>query len=280
MRKKRAPSEVERRIALVAGNQHGAITIEQLLFAGLSPGAVPRRVETCRLHSVHRGVYAVGHKRLSKEGRWMAAVLACGTGAVLSHRSAAEHWGMLKATAGTVHVSVPSRAGRRRRRGITVHRSSSLTSQTTSRANIPVTKPTRTLLDLRRTESPDTYRAALRQAEFDRLPIDLATDGTRSQAEAMFLALVRRHRLPLPEVNARLGRYTVDFLWRSERLVVEVDSWGAHGGRVAYAEDRERDLWLKFNGFEVVRFTYERVRDEPAAVAAAVRALLSRRAAA
>ena len=208
----------------------------------------------------------------------MAAVLACGPGAVLSHRSAAELWQILKPVAGPAHVTVPTNAGRRRRAGIAVHRSGALlTSQTTTKAGIPVTKPTRTLTDLRATVEPKEYRRALRQAEFLRLPIDLPTDGTRSEQEADLLAICRRHRIPRPEVNARLGPYTVDFLWRAERLVAEADSWSAHGGRVAYREDRERDLWLKLRGFEVVRFTNEQIAREPAMVAAALRGLLRTR---
>jgi very-short-patch-repair endonuclease len=279
MRKQRARSEVERLIAFVAGNQHGVITFEQLLAAGLSPPAITRRVQAGRLHRIHQRVYAVGHAGLSLPGVWMAAVLACGPGAVLSHRSAAELWRMLKPARGVPHVSIPSRAGRRRRPGITVHRPSTLlTSQTTAKAKIPVTRPTRTLQDLRRTAPAQVYRSALRQAEYDRLPLeDLGQDGTRSELEAMFLRLCRRHRLPAPEVNAKVGPWHADFLFRPQRLVVETDGWRAHGGRVVYHEDRERDLWLKLNSFEVVRFTYEQVRDEPARVAAALRELLRRR---
>jgi len=272
---KRAIHAIERRIALVAGNQHGVITLAQLVEIGLSPRAISHRVAAGRLHRIHRGVYAVGHASLSREGTWIAAVLACGDGAVLSHRSAAMHWGMLRPSDGPTHVTVPTGSGRHKRSGITVHRSSTLlTSQTTIWGRIPVTKPTRTLADLRRTVPTKGYRRALRQAEFLRLPIDTPTDRTRSKQEADFLALCRRHRIPPPEVNRKLGPYTVDFLWRAERLVVEADSWSAHGGRLAYHEDRERDLWLKLRGFEVVRFTHEQITCEPAVVAAALRKLL------
>ena len=265
-------------IARVAAPQHGVITTAQLLAIGLSHAAIGKRVRAGRLHRIHRGVYAVGHSGLSLPGVWMAAVLACGEGTVLSHRTAAYLWRMLEPIPGPAHVTVPSHAGRRKRHGITIHRSTTLlTSQTTSKAKIPVTSATRTLHDLRGIAPAREYRRALRQAEYDRLPLDLATDRTRSEHEANLLALCRRHRLPPPEVNQEIGPYTVDFLWRAERLVAETDSWSAHGGRVAYAEDRERDLWLKLRGYEVVRFTYEQVAGRPAEVAAALRAFLSRR---
>ncbi len=279
MPKKSAQSRWDALISRVAGRQHGVITTEQLLAIGLSSATISAYVRAERLHRIHRGVYAVGHPGLSLPGTWMAAVLACGDGAVLSHRSAAYLWKMLKPIPGPVHVTIPSRAGRRRRPGITIHRPSTLlTSQTTLKANIPVTSPTRTLLDLRRTVPQAVYRSALRQAEFDRLPLaDLGQDGTRSELESLFLKLCRRHRLPEPEANARLGPFLIDFLWRKERLAVELDGYAAHSGRTAFADDRERDLYLKLNGYEVVRFTYEQVRDEPARVAAAIRVLLERR---
>jgi very-short-patch-repair endonuclease len=120
------------------------------------------------------------------------------------------------------------------------------------------------------------WRAALREAEYLRLPLDglFETDGTRSDLEARFLALCRRYRLPTPEVNARLGPYTVDFLWRRRRLVVEVDSYLTHGGRARFHSDRQRDAWLKREGWDVVRVTDRWMGEAPAGVAATIRALL------
>lgn len=158
----RAIHVVNAAIATIAGRQHGVITYAQLLQAGLSPSSVRDRVRSGRLFRVHRGVYAVGHPALSIEGRWMAAVLACGDGAVLSHRSAAELWGMLKPLGGLPSVSVP-RSGGRRRRGIVTHRPASLlASDATVRLEIPVTTPTPILVDLRRTASSDEFRRAFR----------------------------------------------------------------------------------------------------------------------
>jgi very-short-patch-repair endonuclease len=214
----------------------------------------------------------------------MAAVLACGNDAVLSHNSAGELWGMLRARRPPspaavdvdLHVTVSTQAGRRRP-GIVIHRSRTLApTQITLRLNIPVTTPSRTLADLRRTLPRPQFAAALREAEFLGLPIEqsLEADGTRSELESLFLALARRHRLPKPEVNVRVGPFTVDFLWPADRLVVEVDGWGSHGTRSAFEADRERDTHLKLLGYEVIRFTWRRLEDDPAGVAGDLRELL------
>ena len=145
----------------------------------------------------------------------------------------------------------------------------------TRRDNIPVTTPSRTLRDLRRTLPQPQFERALRQAEFLGLPVaDLDPDHTRSELEARFLALCRRHRLPKPEVNVRIGRHLVDFLWGGARLVAELDGYGAHGGREAFEADRARDVELKLFGFDVVRFTWRQVTGDPAGIAATLRSLL------
>ena len=209
----------------------------------------------------------------------MAAVLACGPGAVLSHRSAAELWRMLRGAASSpVHVTVGGDNGRRRHEGIALHRSSTLTpAECTPRMGIPVTKPSRTLTDLHRTFPRELFQAALRQAEYLRLPLGAAVsrDRTRSELESRLLALARRHRLPRPEVNVRVGEYIVDFLWRRKRLIAELDGWRAHGTRSAFEADRARDNRLRILGFEVVRFTWRQVVDEPDGVVRTIRALLA-----
>jgi very-short-patch-repair endonuclease len=270
----------ERLIAAVAARQHGLVTRAQLIAAGTLPSGITDRVQAGRLHRVYRGVYAVGHPGLSQEGRWMAATLAYGEGAVLSHRSAAELWEMLPARAASIHVTVSGDGGRAKRPGIHVHRSGALLpSQTTQRTGVPVTKPARTLQDLRRVTSVDDVRRAIRQAEF--LGLDLGDQAhrelelTRSELERRFLSLCRRHRLPIPEVNVRLGRYEADFLWRESALIVETDGYRSHGGRSAFEDDRARDLELKLLGYEVVRFTYRQVVEHPQRVARTLRILLS-----
>lgn len=208
----------------------------------------------------------------------MAAVLACGEGAVLSHRSAAELWEILRPTDGPVHVTVPGDAGRVRRSGLRIHRSSSLTpAEATRRDRIPVTRPARTIADLRRSEPESTVRAAVRQAEFLGLRLDhpAHSDRTRSELERAFLRLCRRHRLPEPAVNERVGPYVVDFLWRERGLIVETDGYAAHRGAQAFEDDRARDVELRLRGYEVLRFTYGQVDRDPHGVAAAVGAVLA-----
>lgn len=209
----------------------------------------------------------------------MAAVLACGDGAVLSHRSAAALW-KIGPVAPLIDLTVASSGGRATREGIRVHRSSTLSpADCTRRAGIPVTKPARTLEDLRRILPSKEFARALREAEYLRLPIGDAfkPDRTRTDLEAMFLATARRHRLPKPEVNVRVDSYLVDFLWRPQRLIVEVDGWESHRTRSAFEDDRARDARLKVLGYEVVRFTWRQVQDDAAGVVASVRALLRRK---
>jgi very-short-patch-repair endonuclease len=217
----------------------------------------------------------------------MGAVLASGEGAVLSHTSAGELWGMLRsrrppspaAFDAHVHVTVPTGA-RRRRPGIVIHRSRTLdSSQVTRRNGIPVTTPSRTLADLRRTLPKPKFAAALREAEFLQLPLDpdLGADGTRSELEARFLGICRRHRLPKPDVNVRAGPFIVDFLWPEQALIVELDGHRAHGTRSAFEADRGRDAQLAVLGFRVVRFTWRQLTYGPAHVASTLRTLLEAR---
>jgi len=264
--------------ARIAARQHGVVSFEQLLGAGHNPSGIQRRVAAGQLHRIYRGVYAVGHTALSSEGRWLAAVLACGEGAVLSHRSAAELWTMLPASLGPIDITVPGAGGRAKRRGLRVHHSSSLPSAATSRrSGIAVTTPARTIADLRRMVPAEDLRRAIRRANF--IGLDLgpegALDGERSELERIFLRLCRRCRFPLPEVNVAIGPYTADFLWRERRLIVETDGWDAHRGRQAFEDDHARDANLRLRGFEVVRLTYRQVVRDPGTVAALLRPLVT-----
>jgi very-short-patch-repair endonuclease len=238
----------------------------------LDRSAVARRVAAGRLHRLHRGVYAVGHPGVSLEGRWMAAVLASGTGAALSHGSAAVHWGLLRPLSGPIDVSVPTGAGRARRAGIRLHRRQALErSDVTRHRGIPATTPARTVADLKGTMPPRLARRARRQAEVLGFPLGgLCSDRSRSDLEAAFLGLCRRHGLPSPQVNARVGRWTVDFLWLSPRLVVETDGYLYHRGSIAFEDDRERVLGLRVLGYDVLCFTGRHVSAEPERVAALV----------
>ena len=156
-----------------------------------------------RLHPLHRGVYAVGHAAPSLHRGFMAAVLACGEGAVLSHGSAAVLWGFLKPLRGPIHVSLPSLNGRRKRSGIVVHRCVSLAA--TVKTGVPVTSPRRTIEDLPSVLPSYLVRRAKRQAEFLGPELGLPTDRSRSDLETFFLSFCRRHDLPLPEVNVQVG---------------------------------------------------------------------------
>lgn len=223
----------------------------------------------------------------------MAAVLAVGGGpsrggkplehwgASTSHRSAAELWGLLEPREGPIDVSVSGDGGKRQRRGIRLHRSLTLLpAHVTLRDGIPVTTPTRTIADLSRAVaahrpgavSERELRRAVRQAEVFGLPLsdEIESDRTRSDLESDFLDLCHRHRLPRPEVNVRIGHDLVDFLWRDCRLVAETDSYQYHRGRVAFQDDRDRDLRLRTAGYEVLHFSEKQVDEEPERVAKAL----------
>jgi very-short-patch-repair endonuclease len=203
----------------------------------------------------------------------MAAVLALGAGAVVSHQSAAALWRLLPPSNGPIHLTLPGDGGRDRRAGIALHRSHSLTAGvTTRRYSVAVTKPGRTLRDLHRTIPQPVFRAAVRKALDLRLissgDLRDSNDLTRSELDRIFLALCRRHRLPRPEVNAHIGPYEVDFLWRDRGLIVETDGFRHHSDRGAFERDRARDAILQSRGYRVLRFTHRQVTDRSPVIAA------------
>lgn len=205
-------------------------------------------------------------------------------GAALSHRSAAELWGLLRPQGGSVDVSVSGDGGRARRAGIRLHRSHGLLpAAVTSRGGVPVTTPARTIADLRRVSAgkrrlvtPRELRRAIRQANVYGLPIEEEDRRRRerSDLEEDFIALCELHRLPTPEVNVRVGEHLVDFLWRKRRLVVETDGYIYHRGRVAFEDDHVRGLDLRAQGFEVIRIADTQIDEEPERVAEVVGAAL------
>jgi Protein of unknown function (DUF559)/Transcriptional regulator, AbiEi antitoxin len=285
-------------IAALAAEQDSVVSTAQLRAAGLDGPAVARRVRRGVLHPVHREVYAVGHPRLGVRGRWMAAALACGPAAFVSHRAAAAAWDLLPWGGGLVDVTIAGRNGRRGHRGVRVHRVGALPEQQRAAIDgLPVTSAERTLADLaavlmlRRLEQAleraEARRlvdhavlaelAAARRPGVGRLRAVLATPPsmTRSELEVAFLALCDRHGLPCPRVNQRIGPYEVDFVWPAHRLVVETDGAERHLTRRAFEIDRARDAALTAGGWRVVRFTHRQVTHEPAGVAAVLRALLS-----
>jgi very-short-patch-repair endonuclease len=282
----RPKSATDLEIATLAAAQHGVVARSQLLALGLTNEAVARRLGGGRLHAVHRGVYAVGHTVLTKEGRWMAATLA--TGGVLSHATAAAAWEILPVGA-AIHVTVPGDPGRRRRAGIRVHRSRTLTSDdATVRRGIPLTTPERTLADLARTMKGRPLEQLLDRAErrldFARLRdiappslqavLSLYTAGstpTRSELEEALLRLCDDHGLTRPETNTVIEGELVDAAWRDRRLIVEVDGYDFHKGPLKFASDRERDVDLTTQGWRVLRFTWGHVTARPKWVAAKIR---------
>jgi predicted transcriptional regulator of viral defense system len=295
-----AQPSLDARLAAVARRQYGLVTRKQLRCLGVSEHGIAERIRTRRLHRLHRGVYAVGHDALKREAHWLAAVLACGPGAVLSHASAAAHWGIRQSAAANVDVTVPARSGRRRRKGIRIHRSSRLSKEeTTVHEGIATTTVARTLLDLADSLPTQALKRTIDEAEYMRL-LDMTSltavvngnpgrrarrvlelvespqEMTRSKLEQRFLELVERHGLPRPLVNAQLMGYEVDFLWPEDKVIVEVDSRAAHGTREAFERDRLRDRRLLRAGYRTVRVTDLGLRYDEDAIAADLDALVSR----
>ena len=260
--------DVDRAIGALAARQHGVVTRAQLGALGLSRRAIGHRLECGRLHPVHRGVLAVGHRELSQDGRWMAAVLAIGPSSVLSHRAAGALWGLGPAAGGRIDVTVAMQ--RRPRAGLSVHRVPLALDEVTRRRTIPVTTAQRTLLDLAGVLGPRALQRAVNEAAVLRLPDapslgelvarhprapgvgalralfgSLRAGITRSELEDAFLALVDRAELPRPQVNLVLehahGRGEADCVWPHAGVVVELDGYKSHGTRLAFERDRARD---------------------------------------
>ena len=273
-------------MADVAARQHRVVSVKQLAAIGLDEAAVRRRMAAGWLCRRHRGVYAVGRAPLSREGRWMAAVLACGDCARLSFGSAGALWEIRATTATRVDVTVPRESGRRSNSRIRIHRPLE-PPEWTVKNGIPVTTPNQTLIDLSAVLKRPALEAALEAAErlrlldlnvlsprLQRLAGAIETD-VRSPLEAQFLALCRDHGLPRPLVNTVVAGYTADFCWPDARLIVETDGHDHHGTRAAFERDRERDAALTAAGWRVVRITYRRLEERPAEVAALLERLLS-----
>lgn len=287
---------------MLATAQRGLVTRPQLVALGLSGRVVDDWISRGRLHALHRGVYAVGHRALAPAGAWLGAVLACGPGAALSHRSAAAHWDLRPAATARVDVSVPRTSGRTGRRGIVLHRSATLErGHVTTHEGIPVTTVARTLVDLAEVVPPRALERAVDQAEvvrrLDATALEAVIEAhprrtgcrrvqalldsylldvglTRSELEELLLRICARAGLPRPGVNRRVAGLEVDFVWPVERLVVEADSRRYHATRRAFERDRERDAVLVLHGYRVVRFTERRLTSDSEGVARVLAALL------
>jgi hypothetical protein len=291
---------------VLAGRQHSVFSLAQAVEIGFSPGAVHSRARRGRFHRIHQGVYAIGRADLTRHGRFMAAVLACGPGAVLSHLAAAVLHALLRHEGTSIDVSHPS-SSVLSRPGLSTHRRPELVAADLTEVDgIPCTSVARTLLDVAATEPRAVLESACDQAEvervFDMRAVEellarsrghrgvralreatgagpLGEDLPRRELEQRFLALCKRDGLPMPAVNTHLllgGEYhEIDFVWRAERLVAETDGYRYHSSRGAFRRDRRRDQQLELEGWRHVRFTWDQVRYDPSYVLHALRRLLS-----
>lgn len=286
----------------LAGTQYGIVTYRQLRDLGLSNGHIHRASKASRLRRIHRGVYAVGHKRLSRHGLCLAAVLACGEGTVLSHRSAAWLWGFLPRFPSEPEVTVPSRGHRRQR--IRVHRTAGMPAQDrTALEGIPVTSVARTLFDLAGAVSTRDHSRAVDRArrtgklDLDELDAILARRGRsvearplrqalalyrkpvfdRARSELLFLDALEKEGVPPPVLNCWQEEWEIDAYWEAERFAVEVDGWETHGTREAFEDDRLRQEQMKLAGIDCIRISARRIEREPRQVAQNLRVLLARR---
>lgn len=264
------------------------VTRMQLIELGLTPPAIEHRLRKGRLHSVWRGVYAVGRRELTRRGIWMAAVLSCGSEAVLSHASAAALWDIAVVDASEVHVSVPAHVSRCRP-GIVVHRRARWgAAEVTMLNHVPVTTPASTLIDLATCLGKGRLEAAVNHADkLGLIDIDALRDAARrqpwrpgagslaklidrptfaltdSELERRFLPIARRAGLPSPETGRSVNGFKVDFFWGKLGLVVETDGLRYHRTPLQQARDRKRDQAHLAAGFTPMRFTHAQIAFEP-----------------
>jgi hypothetical protein len=277
-------------VARRAAEQWGVLSLAELRACGLAREAVGVRVRNGRLHPLHRGIYAVGHANVPHEGRFLAAVKACGPHAVLSHASAAALWGIRDWEERQPDVTVPG-SGTRRPAGVRVHRAALALDDRARCAGVPVTSPARTLVDLASSLPERALRRAVRQAQSLRLLsvrhvlaaleragpyrgraalARLLVAGpapTRSELEDVVLDLILRGGLDHPQINVPLilsGRRVIpDFRWPAQRLVVEADGAAWHAHRLAREDDAARQALLERHGERVLRVTWEQAVARP-----------------
>jgi very-short-patch-repair endonuclease len=286
-------------VAALAAGQHGIVAFWQLIELGMGRDAIQHRVRIGRLHPVHRGVFAVGYPAGTREAFEMAAVLACGDDAVVSHWTATGRWTLLRPSRGPIHVTAPT--DRRGRKGVKAHWAELHPHDRTKRDGIPVTSVPRTLLDIAGVANERTLRRAVNQAArsgwLNRRAIDEllernprrkgskqlrtviasvtpATRRTRSDLEVAFLELCAAYGLPEPLSNTKVLGFEVDLYWPEATLIGELDSYEYHRTPYEFESDRRRDAHLKRNGYEVLRVGEGWLNSDPADVAETVRSLL------
>jgi Transcriptional regulator, AbiEi antitoxin/Protein of unknown function (DUF559) len=295
---------LDRELASLAGRQHGVVGRWQLQELGLSEKMIKTRIAHGGLNRLHRGVYAVGHRATTVESRWMAAVLAHGPHAVLSHRSAGQLWGLHQLSRIQPEVTCPG--SKKTKKGIVAHRGTLLRDEVVWVRGIPVTSVPRTMFDLAATRSEREVERAWNEMEVrelrDRLSVprllerypgrkgslvlarlagrkELPVGITRNELEEAFLALVDRFGLPRPRMNAHLAVrerfYEIDCLWEDRGVAIELDGGAVHKTTKAFHDDRERDRILTAEGFTTARITWDHIRDTPEEVAADLRRILT-----
>lgn len=282
----RGQIDPDRQIAALATVQHGPISRWQLRELGLTDKNIDYRLAKGRLFRLYPGVFAVGQTAMSREGRWMAAVLTSGPGAVLSHGDAAALWDLAPSRGAAIHVTTSSRSGRvPDRRRVRLHRVGTLSDdEKTVCAGIPVTTPARTLLDLAPSLRPRALEDVIERMDrlqlFDLVAVRrcleahprqsgapklrmvlerLSGTDTRSPLEVALLQLCDDYNLPTPRANTVVAGHLVDFHWPGTGLIVETDGFAFHRTRAAFDADRERDQQLALAGYRVIRFTYDQV---------------------
>jgi len=290
-------------IARLARHQRGVVARWQLLQIGVTAHQIELRVRNGRLHEIHRGVYLVGHRIPPPLALEQAALLACGDGAVLSHRSAANLWNLLPYPASApVWITVPPGRTIERPR-ITVRRTVLATSDIRTRGRLRLTSPPRTILDLSALLDEEELESVVAAAEFRRLAsqrelraqaegnggkrgvgklrrvLDIpgGAKQTRSLGERATLRLFRRAGIGGFEANVRIHGYRVDFLWRDVGVIVELDGWDGHSGSVAFEEDRLKIATLTAHGVTVIPITGRQLRDDPDGVTDRLRRAIARR---
>ena len=293
----------DRLIATLAARQHGVVAREQLLQAGVTSRQIALRLQSGRLHELHRGVYLVGHKIPPPLATEQAALLASGETAVLSHRSAANLWNLLPyPAAAPVWITVPPGRTIERPR-IAVRRTVLATSDIRTRGRLRLTSPPRTILDLSALLDEEELESVVAAAEFRRLAsqrelraqaegnggkrgvgklrrvLDIpgGAKQTRSLGERATLRLFRRAGIGGFEANVRIHGYRVDFLWRDVGVIVELDGWDGHSGSVAFEEDRLKIATLTAHGVTVIPITGRQLRDDPDGVTDRLRRAIARR---
>jgi very-short-patch-repair endonuclease len=278
---------VDRKLALLATKHHGVLARRQLTALGMTTAAIDHRVHTGRLIVVHRGIYAVGHAALTERGRLRAALLAAGPSAILSHRTAVALWRLTSSMPPFVEVTV-TKKGPRSRPGLIVHETRRARDVRTL-DSLPVTAPLTTLVDLAASQPRHQLERLCAEALVLKLVTEQELDEagivdpdlvapTRSKFERTFRGALRKSGLAQPVTGHPIGRYTADFAWPAERVIVEADGWAFHGNRFAFEDDRARDAHLASRGWIVIRVTWRRLRHKPMLVMVQLAQTLAQRA--